>query len=225
LRISFCVLVIVLFCAWPMQSGFAAEAASTSDSKAALPAASSNSQPGSGEDARSDAGGANSDKNSDPIDTRISLQPRRSGPRPGPLGDAKANAEAPVVRNAHRRTFFASRPSAPTVRNAIGASVAEHESPPRIGGERIVSPVLPRTPAAGTTTSIGNAAGLAKNGAALEHPTNMQRNTNPIGGSTALTRGAIGGTSLSHRGAGPSSLGGPAKTIAGINGTTVRLLH
>lgn len=225
LKVGACLLAIVLFGALPMQGAFAEEAGSgvADKSKASPPSTESNSsQPASGEDATSGTGG----KNSNPIDTRLGVQPHRPAAKPGKVGDAKTKFELPAVRNPHRRTFLASRPANRTVRNAVGAPVApQHESAERLGGEHVVSPVLPHNPAAATTIAIGSAAGLAKNAAPLEHPTNLQPNANQIGGLAALNRATIGATSVSHRGVGPSSLGGPAKTVAGINGSTVRSPH
>ncbi|MGO9702734.1 MAG: hypothetical protein ACLPX7_26140 [Xanthobacteraceae bacterium] len=40
-----------------------------------------------------------------------------------------------------------------------------------------------------------------------------------------MNRSAINGTNLIRAGSAPSGIGGPAKTVAGINGTTIRPPH
>ena len=224
LKIGSCLLAIALVAASTMRASFAEEPGSGArdDRKASSPSAAPNgSQPPSSEDAASGSGG----KNSDPIDTSMSVPPRRLGAKPGKVGEAKAKVESPAVRNLHRRTFSVSRASNQTLRNAIGAPVTQHESVERLGSEHVSSPIPPHVPA-GTIGTVGNATGdLARREGNLERPNSLRPNASPIARPTVLSRGAINGADLNRRGVGASSVGGPAKTVAGINGTTVRPTH
>ena len=44
-------------------------------------------------------------------------------------------------------------------------------------------------------------------------------------GSVVLSRGTIDGMGVTRPGVGPSRVGGPAKVVSGINGTTIRPKH
>ena len=225
LKIGSCLLAIALFAGLMMRAGFAEEPGSGArdDRKASNPSAAPNgSQPPSSEDAASGSSG----KNSDPIDTSMSVPPRRLGAKPGKVGEAKGKVELPAVRNLHRRTFSASRASNQTVRNAIGAPVAQRESAERLGSEHVGLPIPPHVPAAGTIGTVGNAIGdLARREGNLDRPNSLRLNATPIVRPTVWSRAAINGTNLNRRGVGASSVGGPAKTVAGINGTMVRPAH
>jgi hypothetical protein len=155
--------------------------------------------------------GENSDR---AIDTSLGMPSRRlEGGRSG-AGNVKARVRLLAPR----------RPSTPGtfdhgVRNAIGMPVAPHSGQDRREGEhRGVPIVVPNFPAA-------NAAASSNTQAHQERPTFMRADTGPALGSSASNRGVISGTGAMHPGAGQQSIGGRAKTVAGISGTTVHSKH
>jgi hypothetical protein len=161
------------------------------------------------------------DKDSDAIDTRITVQPRRLGRRDAVReGDTKLRLHAPHIFRPRR--LSAHEDSSRVTRDAIGLPVARHDGMEQGSGQRHDLPALVHNPDA-VTTGFGAKAGdgLARTGAALGRPSNA----NPIVRPAALNRGTINGTNLARPGFGPSSVGGPAKSAVGINGTTIRPKH
>jgi len=154
-------------------------------------------------------------KDSDAIDTRITMQPRRLGKR-HELSEGNIRPIAPHIfrprRSAHESHGRVSR-------DAIGVSVA------RPGGMEQGSAEHPLgNDPAGAPTGFGanNSGGVARPGGALGH---QPSNANPNVRSSTLNRGTINGTNVARPGVGPSSVGGPAKPITGISGTTIRPKH
>jgi hypothetical protein len=224
LRIGFCVTAIVLLGALTMPLGFAEDVDfdTHNDGKASTPAAApGDSQSSPGEDAASRPAG-----NSDDIDTRISVQPHRPTGKPDKVGGGKAKINLPVVANIHRRVFSPSGASHQTTHNAIGAAILQHDSSEQRGSERAIAPTVASSPAAAIFGSAGGTTGgLAKPAGVPEHGAILQPNTSPIVSPDTFRRAAINGTSMSRRGPGTSGIGGPAKTAAGINGSTIRPTH
>src|SRR5271170_4410297 len=93
------------------------------DPSSKLSAAPTSAQTSSSENAASES----ATKSADDIDTRISVQPRRTGTKPGKVGEARAKLSLPGVRNPHRRVFSASTVSRQTVRNAVSVPVSQQE--------------------------------------------------------------------------------------------------
>jgi hypothetical protein len=220
LRIGSRLLVIALLGALTAGAGFAEEAGSSSQDHGKGPDLSA--EPGgapspSSEDAASIPGG----KNHDDIDTRMSVQPRHPAAKADKVGEAKSKIKLPLVKNLHRRTFSASGASNRTARNAIAVPITEHEGMARQQGEHIDLPTALHSPAGTPGIVENNAIGLAKPQPGLARPIIWPPNKSPIVGPIAVTHG-ISGASMGRRGVGPAGLGGPAKTVAGINGTTVR---
>jgi hypothetical protein len=150
------------------------------------------------------------------IDTGIGMPLRRlEGGRSG-AGNVKARVRLLAPR----------RPSTPGtfdhgVRNAIGMPVAAHGGQGRREGEhRGVPMVVPNFPAA---NAVATSSAQAHQGA----PASVRADTGPGPGlnSNASNRGTIGGTGTMHPGASQQGIGGRAKTVAGISGTTVRSKH
>jgi hypothetical protein len=172
-----------------------------------------------GDTATIPAGGAASEgirhaaKDSDEIDTRITVQPKRPGRGRLKIGNTT------VVKSSVSRNLLTRRTSVPTalvVRNAVGVSV-----PRREGLEHFTIAV--HGPAAGATGIGGGAIGrVAKPDGLGERPT---PNANPIAKPALVNRAAINGTTLIHPGFALSGIGGPAKAITGINGTAIRTKH
>jgi len=221
-RIVLCLLAVVLIEVAALRIGCAEEVAGTADHPAAT-----DSKGGHGEDAKGEAGGArNADspssdvKASDPIDTRIAVQPHRSasGRDDGKDVRTKLKFLAPTFRG--HRVFRTE--TLGVARNAIGISVSRHDAGKRRNGEHFDSLAAPHEPAAGTLATEGSDAGHTKTGAHDDRPA---LNAKQIVRPTAPTHGVINGTGVVQRGSGPPRIGGPATSAAGINGTTIRTKH
>jgi hypothetical protein len=73
----------------------------------------------------------------------------------------------------------------------------------------------------GTSSPAGSTIGrITKPPGSFERPT-----ASVIVGPVVVNRSAINGTELIRPGSAPSGIGGPAKTVASINGTTIRPPH
>jgi hypothetical protein len=173
------------------------------------------------------SGGANTED----IDTRITVQPH--GPpagKPGRVGGA-TNPIVPLkLINPHRRTFSPSRAANRFAPNASGIPAPQRQNVQQNLGERFEYQGLGQRPAIGGTGGVGGGGvGLAKPGSTLGHQQILQSTgiSPAAGGSKTLIRGGIGGASLNHRavGSGTAGIGGPARTVTGINGTSVRETH
>jgi hypothetical protein len=103
----------------------------------------------------------------------------------------------------------------PGVRNAIGVRVApqtgiqENTAPPGLHAP----PQLPSAPASGMSRQFPAAGAGGRPGTAR---------LSPYLTGTPQSHGSIGGTALIRPGVAPHAIGGPAKTAAGINGTTFK---
>jgi hypothetical protein len=221
-RIVLCLLAVVLIEAATLRIGFAAEAAGTADHPAA-----SDSKGGHDEDAKGEGGGArNADppssdvKVSDPIDTRITVQPHHSasGRDDGKDARTKLRFIAPTFRG-HR---FSRTQTLGVARNAIGIPLPRGDAGKRRNGEHLDSLAAPHEPAAGTLANDGSGAGHTNIEGHRDRPV---LNPNQIVRPTAPTHGVINGTGVVQRGSGPPRIGGPATSVTGINGTTIRPKH
>lgn len=241
MRIGLCLPAVMLVATLTMQPGFAEEAHSGAqaadgskpsvDMGGSQPSSNESSQGAAKGSANSpDVGGVNSSdagakapdtgKNSDPIDTRITVQPHRPGGKSGKAAEAKAKAESPALKNPHRRTFLASRTSDRTVRNAVGAPLAQHENTGRLGEHHNFPNVVP-SPAAKSAVATA----VAKPNSGLVRPSVLQLNASPTVTPISSNRGAVNGSNLGHPGSGPARIGGPAKTVVGISGTAIQSPH
>jgi hypothetical protein len=236
--IGFWLLAIALFGATPNATSFAEEVRSgapdgsaersgpsaASGEPAARSTSNSSAQPaavGSGDAAKISTGqGApgeiSAGGDAEGIDTRITVQPRRSGRGRDRVGGPKA------VKLGAPRNLLARRPVAPSgtepaVRNAVGVVISRREGIEQHSGER--SSIIVRNAASG---ALGAMDGSAKPQGSIRRPTT---NANLIVRPVVVNRGAINGTSLIRPGSAPSGIGGPAKTAAGLNGTTIRPPH
>ena len=145
------------------------------------------------------------------IDTLIGMPSRRFDRSRSGVGNVKAR----VRLLAPRRPSMLGK-SDQGVRNAIGMPVAPHSGHERRESEhRSVPIVVPNIPAANAAASTN----------AQAHPTFMRADTSPGLSSSASNRGVITGTGATHPGAGQQSIGGRAKTVVGISGSTVRSKH
>lgn len=100
--------------------------------------------------------------------------------------------------------------------NAIGVVIDR----PRHESETRGTTPAARSPAAmvGGTSGVG----LAKPGAPLENSSRPQFPTPPTVNLVVPSRPAISGVGAAHLRSGPAAIGGPAKAVGGISGTTIR---
>jgi len=169
---------------------------------------------------------ASSGANTDDIDTRITVQPH---PPPGKLGKG-GNAANPIqplkLVNAHRRTFSPSRAGNRIAPNALGVLNGERQIPQGLGEHFEFNGARP-TPGIATAARAGAAnVGLARPGSNLgREPAFPSTGIPPLGAKAkTVSRGSIGGPGSTHYsvGASASGIGGPARPVTGINGTSIR---
>jgi hypothetical protein len=215
-KISLSILAVALMYASGMPAGFAGEETSTTTTEHAQGSKPS-AEPGR---ASPPAGAAVAQDKAklDGIDPRITAPLRRPG---STVGDVK-----PSFRIGYRGYIKGHKPPAPgarglIVRNAIGQPVQRHdEIEERSGVARGVPMQNPVSAAPGIAAP--GAGNLAKIDDELERPTTARPSANPTVSAPVASRGSITGTGLHRAGVVPSRVGGPAKMIAGINGTDIR---
>ncbi len=122
--------------------------------------------------------------------------------------------------NARQHRWSVGHASEPAVRNAIGVAVPPQETATHLDGH--VSPGIVQMPPGSPGVSPATGIGIPRPGG----PT-PNRLTHvpvpPVVISPAARAGTISGTGLVRRGSGPSQVGGPAKSVAVISGTTIKL--
>jgi hypothetical protein len=212
LKIAVHLLAIALVGSW-MTSGCLAEEAARDSGGSTLPANPDGSRPPAREDA---AGGG---KDADAIDTRIAVQPRWLRKRDELReGDTKPR---PFARHIFRPRR--SESSGHVTRDAIGVPVAHPGGIEQGRAERHDMPALVNNPGAVPTGFGANASSdFARPGGAFGHtPANANRIVRPV----VPNLGTVNGTNFVRPGVGSSSIGGPAKPVAGISGTTIRPKH
>ena len=231
LKFALCLLAVAL--ATAPQVAFAEEARAKSDHQAA--------PEGKGEAAKGDHGGkgdhgkgegptgrdANSPQpkagESDRVDTHIDARPDSDAPHlplrrdddRGPRATLKSFPDS----NARLHHAPAAPISGPVVRNSIGVALSPHEAVthPNSPGAAPPPPVMrtPPAPLAVAPMATPKAVGVGTN--RMTHASAAPSITIPT------ARGsAISGTGLAHHGTGPSQIGGPAKSVAVINGTAIK---
>jgi hypothetical protein len=224
LKLKFVSLMLTFALSAALAMSAAAEDAApqpSNDAKATNSAAHSPDSSPASDNAAPASGGANGED----IDTRITVQPH--GPSGGKFGKA-GGATNPIVPlkliNPHRRTFSPSRAANRFAPNASGVPAPQRQNGQQKFGER-----FERRTIGGTVGVGGGGVGFAKPGSILDHQQILQpTGISPIaGGSKTLVRGGIGGASLNHHaaGSGTAAIGGPARTVTGINGTSIRETH
>ncbi len=199
-----------------MTSACLAEEAARDRGGSTLPANPDGTRP----PAREDAPGGS--KDADAIDTRITVHSERPGGRDAAKeGDRKVS---PFARPIFRPRRLSKREGSGLVtRDAIGLPVIGHDGMERESGQRHDVPVIVHEPAVAPTGLGTNASGVgARTGSSVGRPSS---NTNLIVRPGVLNRGTINGTTFARPGVGSSSVGGPAKPVAGISGTTIRPKH
>jgi hypothetical protein len=163
-----------------------------------------------------------------PIDTRISVQPRRTIKPPDKIGDVKSIARPGVPDNLRAR-HQNSVPGAigGITRNAIGLPVGNNPAAQGPNAGRQGSPPGAQISRPNATGDVARSAvgSVTNAGTQVSGPRVAPQNTSPIATVTAINYAAINGTRMVRPGSGPGIVGGPAKNIAGINGTGYRPKH
>jgi hypothetical protein len=113
------------------------------------------------------------------------------------------------------------------VRNAIGLPVGHAEGLVRGDGVRHEAPALAQGRAAGALgIAAGGSGSLAKLQGSLGGMRIVYPSPSPTAAKVMPNPANLGGNIVVRRGAGASGVvGGPAKTVAGINGTAIRPKH
>jgi hypothetical protein len=163
-----------------------------------------------------------------PIDTRISVQSGRTAKRPNKIGDLKTTVRPGAAGNLrlYQQNSAASAFGGVT-RNAIGLPVRNN---PAAQGPSAFQKGSSPVPEISGSSAIG---GVARNavgnptdaGTQVNGPRVQQQQAIPIATVAAINYATINGTKTARRGSGPGIVGGPAKNIAGINGTGIRPKH
>jgi hypothetical protein len=144
-----------------------------------------------------------------PIDTRITVQPRATKKPPLPSEKKMSTPAAPPLNSA--RQTIPHELSGPG-RNAIGARPDDHaRTPGGASGLQSGPAGAAAKPAAGISTAPANTAISAHPGTGVMG-----------GGLPAQNRAILTGTGIARPGSGPATIGGPARNATAINGTTIR---
>ena len=217
MRIVVRFLAIALIGTWMSFACLAEEAAR--DGGSTLSAKPDGPRPPAGGDAAAAKPSVPGGKDSDAIDTRIDVQPRQLGKRDELRErDTKPRQFARPIFRPRR-----SEGSGHVTRDAIGVPVAHPGGIEQGRAERHDIPALVNNPGAVPTGFGANASSeFARPGGVFGHtPSNANQIVRPI----VPNRGTINGTNFARPGVGSSSIGGPAKPVAGISGTTIRPKH
>jgi hypothetical protein len=145
----------------------------------------------------------------DGIDTRITVLPHRPDRKSDTVRDTKTKFKLGVPASVRGRPLLHPGVPALAARNAIALPVAARTDLPRPSGE-------PR----GLSEQSSKPSGL--------NPGRRRVGLSQIGPDASVAAyksGKINGTGLIRPGTAPSGIGGPARSTAGINGTTITSKH
>jgi hypothetical protein len=166
------------------------------------------------------------------IDTRITAPSRGTSNNPDKLRALKTFTVVRPRGALERRSTTSDAPNRST-RNAIGVPVVRHLGVQRrdSGSAHAVSiPAGVADVGRSAASSVAKFNGDGPKQAGPERPITVNpstggQNTSSPASPIAATRGVIDGSKLLRPGFGPSAIGGPAKTFAGISGTAIRSKH
>jgi hypothetical protein len=239
LNVGLCLLAVALFATSARPAAFAAEApakdtSATSDHQhgpdnkgpSAQDGKGGNGDHATGEGAAGthQTGPANATSHeptgheADRIDTSIGVEAHRPANRREDGNRARTKLKS--FTHSNDRPHSLTHGPSGVVRNAIGVAITPHHD---FGGHENhpVAPIV-RAPVAPPGAVLGAGPGIARVTSAPP-PSRLLHPGPPPGAPTPLARqGTISGTDLTHKGSGPAKIGGPAKTLAGINGTTIK---
>lgn len=138
-------------------------------------------------------------------------------------GAGRAGLRTATPQNSQPRRA-GSVPFKPAARNAIGVSVIPHAAAPGSGGEHIGVAVQPSR-AMPTGASGPAKPGLTSSSSGFGGPHIGLQYPRPVPSASFESQGRINGASPIRPKPVAWGLGGPAKTVGGINGTTLRPKH
>jgi hypothetical protein len=233
--IGCCLLAVVLCDASAPRTGVAEEAPAKSEHQPAAESKGGNGDHGAGEGAgkpeRNPANSAGRERSkeksqetgqeSDRSDSRIAVEPHGPPTKREDGRGPKAMLRSFTHGNVQAHRSLAARPSGPVVRNAIGVAVGPHDN--IVHRDSHVAPPIVRSAVGAVGVGANVNGGIARASGIPE--TNKFAHPAPTPGDAPLHRGTISGTGLVQRGSGPAQIGGPAKSFAGINGTSIRPKH
>jgi hypothetical protein len=160
-----------------------------------------------------------------PVDVRITVQPRRT-PKRSVFGDEPKKPATTLGIPGKVESRRPPTPSTNVTRNALGIAV----EPQTARGTTQTAPTVPAATNAGAaklttplaTTNAAPATGNTKinANAGIVHSQPAAPTPPVAAGGSHIT-----GTGLVRPGSGPGAIGGAAKNVASINGTTVRARH
>jgi hypothetical protein len=226
MKLEFVCLILVLALATGLATNaLAKEAASqpSSDAKTTNSGTQSPDSSTAGENKTPGTGGVNTED----IDTRITVQPHAPPGKSGKLGRTTNPIQPLHLINSHRRMFSPSRAAGRISPNASGILNGQRQILQHGSAEHTESDGVRLTPNVGTATGVGNAnTSLAKpGGTPIHEPIFHSPAISPVGAGAKNHMGAsIGGPASNHHTVGASTvgIGGPARTVNGINGTSIR---
>lgn len=193
------------------------------DARATSSPAHSPDAPSPGDNAASVPGKATKDD----VDTRITVQPHGpSSGKPGRLGGVTSPIVPLKLINPHRRTFSPSRAANRISPNAPGIPGLQRQNVQQNLDEHFEYKGFGQRPSIGAPGGAAAAIAVGKPGTALGRQSAVPSTSiSPISaGTKSVIHGGIGGTNLNHHalGSGSAGIGGPARTVTGINGTSIR---
>jgi len=155
--------------------------------------------------------------NETPLDLRITVLPLATSKNTTKVPDWTKIIAPPNNLRDHPQTL-APRMKVEMERNAIGILIPRKFAPIGVDG-------IPRSTA---SAAIGNLSSVGRPdvGPLVSSPAPTVRNkTNGPMANTATKPSSLDGSGIGHPGAGTGAIGGPAKSVAGINGTSFRAKH
>lgn len=237
--IGFCLLAVVLCDASAPRTSVAEEAPAKSEHQPAAESKGGNADhaaaEGAGKPERNPASSAGQERGpeggqergpetgqeSDRSDSRIAVEPHGPPAKREDGRGPKAMLRSFTHGNVQAHRSLAARPSGPVVRNTIGVAVGPHDNIAHRDGH--VAPLVVRSAVGAAGVSAGANGGIARASGIPE--ANKFAHPAPTPDVVPPHRGTISGTGLVQRGSGPPQIGGPAKSFAGINGTSIRPKH
>lgn len=150
----------------------------------------------------------------DTIDAGVTVLTPRGGVTPAKAGNTNANLKIakPTTLQAHRSAIV--QPANP-VRNAIGQPLARPKIAPRRDAHFGATVQAPAAASGNSINLSGNSGG----------PNSARPKQHPVTTASIGNRGRVDGATLIRPAFATSGLGGPAKPVGGINGTTLRRKH
>lgn len=208
-RIGLCLVIAGLLGMFAPSAGFSEEAPTKPDHASAHDQKGGNDEHGAREGGRDPAGPRDHDR----IDTHDNVEPNGRTERNAGR-ELKAKLKPPTPDRSRPRRLLV-RPAEGVRRNAIGVHL-----PPREESRTV--PIVVHGPTVAPGVGIGAIGGMGKS-------LNVSPRERLVHGPPALrmvtapaNRGTISGTAMTKPGTSISGIGGPAKSVVGINGSTIK---